>query len=381
MFDDDASLSNLFTIKSDGNVGIGTDSPTEQLEVVNNIKGARVITNVFRDATSGNNFLLISGTSPNQTLAIGNAGIKDITFGNSQYVGIGTVSPNEKLEVAGNIRATGLTASMPVWTDANKTLVSKAITIDTPISLETYDPSPSRSSESDLHGGLQMLIMGQPLDSTPTNIVVTKGTGKVLISVNAGTDIVGDITITGTTVDRNTGVTTPADTDTITVDTLTTNTSTTDTNGNTKYSGSDIYIGSKWFTGSVTLSTTNLTLTDVDVYHLSFEQFNDSPNITIETFDSSLYTTNVSAEYDSYLQSIEVTGNKAIVSLLSELHIGADGETAIANKYWRLRRGNINKSLDGTTDGVWITTHYSNSPAYIEDVNTKVWAIKTVTAV
>lgn len=280
-----------------------------------------------------------------------------------------------------NVGVGGLTASMPVWTDENKTLVSKDITFDVPISLETYDPSPSRGSESDLHGGLQILVMGQPLDSTPTNIVVTKGTGKVLISVNAGTDIAGTITITGTSVDRNTGVTTPADTATITVDTLTTNTSTTDSNGNTKYSGSDIYIGSKWFTGTVTLSTTDLTLTDVDVYHLSYEQFNDSPNLTIETFDQSLYTTNTSAEFDSYLQSIEVTGDKAVVSLLAEVHIGADGETAIADKYWRLRRGNINKALDGTTDGVWITTHYSNSPAYIEDVSTKVWASKTITVV
>jgi hypothetical protein len=296
-----------------------------------------------------------------------------------------------KLTELDDVNGTPLTTTgqLLVWDNVNKYFdfshniddyQLKPTIVSAPVSLETYDPSPARGGESDLHGGLQILASAQPLDTVPTNIVVTKGTGKVVVSVNAGSDIVGDITVTGTTVDRNTGTTTPADTDTISVDALTVNTSTTDSNGNTKYSGTNIYITSKWFTGSVTLSTANLTLTDVDVYHLSFEQFNDSPNITVETFDQSLYTTNVAAEFDSYLQSIEVTGDKATVELLAELHIGADGETAIANKYWRLRRGNINKSLDGTTDGVWVVTHYSNSPAYVEDVNTKVWASKQLTA-
>jgi hypothetical protein len=243
-----------------------------------------------------------------------------------------------------------------------------------PVCFTIYDAEPARGSESNVHGGLLSLATGQPLDSVPTNIVVSKGIGKLIVVVNAGSDLSGDITVTGTSVNRDSGATTGADTDTITVDALTTDGSSTDSNGNTKHSFTGAYITSKWFTGSVTLSTADLTLTDVDVYHVSFEQFNDKSNLTLDTFDANIYTTNVAAEFDAYLYSLEVTGDKCDISLEAELHVGADGETAIANKYWRLRRGNIAKALDGSTDGVWVDIHYSNSPSYVEDVTLKVWA-------
>lgn len=243
--------------------------------------------------------------------------------------------------------------------------------------LSTYDAEPSRASESNLHGGLLSLATGAPLNSVPTDIVVTKGTGKVLIVINAGSDVDGSITVTGTTVDRNTGAVTPADTVSITVDTLSTDSSTTDSNGNAIHGFANAYITSKWFTGSVTLSTANLTLTDVDVYHVSFEQFNDQPGLTLDTFDANIFTTNANAEFDAYLFDLHVTGDKCVVELEASLNVGADGETAIANKYWRLRRGNIDEPVDGTTDGIWVDAHYSNSPAYVEDVSIKVWALKS----
>ena len=259
-----------------------------------------------------------------------------------------------------------------------KTLHDSNDTVTVDLSLETYDAEPARSSVTNLHGGILSLATGQPLDSVPTDIVVTKGIGKVMIVINAGSDFSGDITITGETIDRDTGASTPADTDTITVDTSTTDEGDTDTNGNTRYHLVDAYISSKWFTGTVTLSTTNLTLTSVDVYHVSFEQFNDSPSVTLNTFDANIFTTHANAEFDAYLYCLEVTGDKCSVTRCSSLNVGADGETAIANKYWRLRRGNIAKALDGTTDGVWVDVHYSNNPAYVEDVNIKVWASKEV---
>ena len=242
------------------------------------------------------------------------------------------------------------------------------------IALSSYDAVPSRGSESNIHGGLLSLATGQPLDSVPTDLVVTKGIGKLIAVVNAGSDLSGTITITGTSVDRNTGVTTASDTDTITVDALTTDSSTTDSNGNTVHVFTGAYISSKWFTGTVTLSTADLTLTDVDVYHVSFEQFNDQPDLVLNTFDVNLFTTNVAAEFDAYLHTLHVTGSKCNVDNEASLHVGADGETAIANKYWRLRRGNIDEDLDGTTDGFWIDVHYTNSPVYVEDVTIKVWA-------
>ncbi len=72
--------------------------------------------------------------------------------------------------------------------------------------------------------------------------------------------------------------------------------------------------------------------------------------------------------------------NKCDIENHASLHVGTDGETAIADKYCRLRRGVINQALDGTTDGFWVDVHYLNSPVYVEDVTVKVWATKKVTA-
>ena len=243
--------------------------------------------------------------------------------------------------------------------------------------LSTYDAEPARGSESNLHGGILSLATGQPLDSVPTDLVISKGIGKLIVVINAGSDISGSITVTGTTVNRDTGVTTGADTDTITVDALTTDNSDTDTNGNARHSFTGAYITSKWFHGTVTLSTADLTLTDVDVYHVSFEQFNDLGNLELNTIDVNLLATNANAEFDAYLYSLEVTSGKCNIIREASLNLGADGLTAIANKYERLRRGSIGKALDGLTDGIWVDVHYSNSPAYIEDMNLKVWATKT----
>jgi hypothetical protein len=276
------------------------------------------------------------------------------------------------------------TASVPdgssdeiLTTDGSGTYSFKTATVDIPICLSTFDAVPSRATESNVHGSLLSLATAQPLDTVPTDITVSKGIGKIMVVINAGSDIAGAITVTGESIDRDTGASTPADTDTITIDALTTDSTTTDSNGNTVHAFSGAYITSKWFTGSVTLSTTDLTLTDVDVYHISFEQVNDQSNLTLDTFDANIYTTNIAAEFDAYLYAITVSGNKCTLTNEAALHVGADGETAIANKYWRLRRGAIAKSIDGESDGFWFDIHYSNSPVYVEDVTVKVWITKT----
>jgi hypothetical protein len=230
---------------------------------------------------------------------------------------------------------------------------------------------------TELHGGLLSLATGQAINGPPiiNSTVVTKGPGKLVIVVNAGSDLVGDLTIVGTKVDRETGVETADFTEYITLNGLSTDTTAADANGSNVYGFSNAYITSNWYTGSVSISTTTLTLTDVDVYHVSFEQFNDVPKATVETLDANIYTTNTSAEFDCYLYSLEVeTGNVCTITNISSLHVGAVGSTAIANRYYRLRRGNIDKDLVCTTDGIFMEVHYSNSPAYVEDVNIKVWA-------
>ena len=38
----------------------------------------------------------------------------------------------------------------------------------------------------------------------------------------------------------------------------------------------------------------------------------------------------------------------------------------------------LNNLISGTTDGIFLDIHYSNSPAYIEDMNIKVWATTNI---
>jgi len=103
-------------------VGIGTTTPSTLLDVAGyaslnnqiNIRGL---------------WTQIQSTDNDIDLEIKTAGTGDIYLNPGGNVGIGTSSPNQKLEVSGNVRITGLTASLPVKTNASKDLISGAINL------------------------------------------------------------------------------------------------------------------------------------------------------------------------------------------------------------------------------------------------------------
>ena len=257
----------------------------------------------------------------------------------------------------------------------------KTATVEIPINIEMFDAVPSRGTESNWNGGLLELDNAAAVNSGAPFVMTTKGSGKIVIVVNAGGDLAGDITLTGTSVDRNTMAQTGAATSVITLTGATTDSSTTDANSNVIHTFTKAYITDKWFTGVVTITTADVAITDMDIFHCSFEQMNDQSNLVLNTFDANIYTTNVAAEFDAYLHTLHVTGDECDIHCEAELHVGAVGgataQTAQANKYFRLRQGNLAESIDGSTDGFWVDVHYSNSPVYVEDVTIKVWFTKT----
>lgn len=382
------------TLKTDDNFISALKITGSELQIDNiNINGNTILTSggglsivpagdLSVDVGS-NSINLIAGTVINLDSDVIIKNGKEFRFndaGDSNYVGF--KAPALTANQIWTLPIIDGTANNIIKTDGNGILSFVTPTVDIPIVLTEYDPKPARDSESNIHGALLLLTAGtinsptnvQLGPATPANdISVTKGIGKVLVVVVGGSDVDGTITVTGESIDRDTGVSTPGHTNTIIVDAVTTDNSSDDSNGNRKHAFVGAYITDDWFTGTVVLSTSTLNCT-IHVYHISFEQFNDQPSIILNTFDINILTTSVNAEFDAYLFDLNATtGNKADVELHGELHIGADGETAIADKYWRLRKGNIDQSLNGTTDGVWVDMHYSN-PALVEDVTMKVWA-------
>lgn len=242
------------------------------------------------------------------------------------------------------------------------------------IPLGIYMDQNTRDSNEGIHGFLRTVATAQAVSSgSPINTTV--GTGKVLIVVNAGSDTSGTITVTGTTIDRHTGEATANDTDTITIEGLTTDSSDTDAQGNVRWGFSNAYITSKWFSGSISLSTTDVNLSDVDLYLVLFEQFNDS-DVVVKTLDFTGYVTNASAWVYVYLYSVVVDGDTATITREASVEIASVN----ANQGYRRKIDPINKSLTGATDGIFAEMYFGRTTQIDwQNVGLKIWAERLIT--
>jgi hypothetical protein len=111
----------------------------------------------------------------------------------------------------------------------------------------------------------------------------------------------------------------------------------------------------------------------MDTYQVTFEQYNDVPAYEITTFDIKALATNNSAWLYAYLYSLEVTGDKCNITRESSIEWPASKVSA--NLDYRLRRGNLGVTLNGTTDGMWVDMFPGPlASTYWENINVKVWA-------
>lgn len=299
----------------------------------------------------------------------------DIEIAAANLLMFGTGTDDERLRAPYLTVVPGSVDNGSLWMEADGLhgyLAAAERNLSRPHCLSTYIDLKARLAVWNIHGGILAISAANALDAVPTDINDTVGLGKILVVINAGGDVTGSITVTGTTVDRDTGAETGADTDTLDVDTLSTDTSGVDSGGNVTYGFANAYLTAKWFKGAVVLSTTNLTLTDVDIYQVTFEQFNDLPNIVVDTFDTTQTATNTAANIYWHLYSVKPSGDK--VTILKESTMELLAAAVSANLPYRLRRGNLGISIDGTTQGIFVQCYPEPlANTYWDDINLKIW--------
>ncbi len=112
----DVTLTPRFTVKNGGNVGIGTSNPNYKLSVASSTNGAvwQQFSNADTGATATDGFYV--GINASEDAFVWNAENTALRFftnntekmriSNTGNVGIGTINPNEKLEINGSIRIT-----------------------------------------------------------------------------------------------------------------------------------------------------------------------------------------------------------------------------------------------------------------------------------
>jgi len=237
------------------------------------------------------------------------------------------------------------------------------------ICLSVYDSIPARGQESNIHGGINQLVTAGAA-SSGTVLTFNHGIGKMFFVVNTAAGATGELRVSGLTVNRDTG-SEGMGTSVIDIDGVSTDNSSLDANDNTVHSFTKAYITDKWFHGTISVSTqASLDIQDLDVYHCSFEQFNDNRHLWLTTFDVNLLALHANGNFDAYLYTVIPTGSQLDITAAASLNLGVP----IADRYYRLRRGDMDVELDGSKDGVFVDVHYTNSPVYIEDVSLKVWA-------
>jgi len=249
-----------------------------------------------------------------------------------------------------------------------------AATVTVPVNFTAFIEQNQKQLDQNMWGSLVALDTGEAINSI-TTIIETNGISKLLLVLNTCSDSAGSITATGTSVHRDTKAETGSDTSVMTISGTTTDGSDTDASSNVRHAFTNAYITDKWFKGSVTFSTSDVTCTDVDVYSVAFEQVNDSPGLTFTTYDINALPTNNSAWLYSYCYILDVTGDVANVTRTATLELPAADVSA--DIPYRLRHGAIGSAFDGSTDGFWCDLFLGpNNQTYWEQLSSRVWIDK-----
>jgi hypothetical protein len=133
-----SAVANGISLLNNGNVGIGVSNPIHRLDVngTTNFRGSLVLNNNTLYLTTGGDYLTgisasgyanlyargelvlsSNGNNIGQSLLLQNNGVTALAVIPGGAIGIGTMSPTEKLSVNGNVRAKKVIVSQTGWPD------------------------------------------------------------------------------------------------------------------------------------------------------------------------------------------------------------------------------------------------------------------------
>ncbi len=224
-FIESTGITEVLTLTQDGNVGVGTIAPQFKLDIL-----STSTTLVARFATPTHSQVLIdAGPAHNSNLTLQRSGVSKWYLGNrasddrlsfvnstgtaemlallqNGNVGVGTTSPTEKLQVAGNVKVSGnidvggnINAKyqdLAEWVDSSQELsASTVVILDSTKSNQVI--ASTRSYDSRVAGVISSqpgLALGEKADGRV--LVATTGRVKVKVDATNGPIQIGDLLVT-----------------------------------------------------------------------------------------------------------------------------------------------------------------------------------------
>lgn len=252
--------------------------------------------------------------------------------------------------------------------------VIKDLRVKTSHEITMFLEENARNLDEKFAGTIEVEATGQLLSSVQQFGPKTHGIGHIVIVVNAGSDTAGTITINGDTVSHdNTSDVTVDDTETITISGLSTDNSDTDAQGNARYAFSNAYMTTKLFKGSFTITTSDVDLSDIDIYHLLFHhsaQGSDVMSVVLDNLSLIAKASNTAAWFYGYLYGVDFNNTTKILNLTREASFeitAADVEEA--NEYFQLLRTGIDFDMTEEKNGFFMSLFFGpDAQSYWQDI-------------
>ena len=181
----------------------------------------------------------------------------------------------------------------------------------------------------------------------PGPLVLDNGTSRLGIDIKTGTDLEGQLELTGTSRHSNTGEE-KSDTETIEVN------------------GAGLYVTQKYWKEGVSIDSSDLSISALDVYQLSWYD-NDRIRFAIRKFRLKITSNTSGLDLTTTVKKVQKIGNTYVMSdvLSGELDIST---TITSTQYWDLSLEIRALDLTGINEGIIVSLDLTGSSGDWEDL-------------